>query len=209
MLDFIIESFKHGGWMLLPIYLASVWAWILVVRTVFRLWNLALWHGTCKRLARNPEQISIWVESRYGRWMRSTLAGNLLRRLVALPSAATREDYESTVDEVLKWKAIDLEKEIPLIGGIAAMAPLLGLLGTVTGMITTFDVISAFGTSNPSLMADSISEALVTTQDGLAVALPLMVVHMFLSNYRDRIEADAHELSVRYIQHQLDAEESQ
>jgi biopolymer transport protein ExbB len=203
MIDFIVDSFKQGGWMLLPIFLASVWAWILVVRIVIRLWGLSLWKGTVNRLIRNPESIREWALKYRSRSAADTVAGGIAIRLCELPEDASREDHESAVEEVLRWKQPLLEKEISMVGGIAAMAPLLGLLGTVTGMITTFDVISAFGTSNPSLMADSISEALVTTQDGLVVALPLMVIHMVLLNFQQRIEDKANEMANAYIVHRF------
>ncbi len=64
----------------------------------------------------------------------------------------------------------------------AAVAPLLGLLGTVTGMIATFQAISLFGTGDPKLMADGISQALVTTMLGLSVAIPLLFLHNLLAS---------------------------
>ncbi len=64
----------------------------------------------------------------------------------------------------------------------AHLAPLLGLLGTVNGMIVTFKVIATYGNSNPILMADGISEALLTTQAGLSIAFPLLFIHTLLKN---------------------------
>jgi len=79
-------------------------------------------------------------------------------------------------------------KEVPritrynaLIKLLVAVSPLLGLLGTVTGMIITFESITLFGTSDPKLMADGISTALVTTVQGLTVAIPLLFVHTFIA----------------------------
>lgn len=200
MLDFIVNSLKQGGLTLLPIFLASFLAWVMVVRTVFRLWGLSLWRGTCRNLIRNPGQIEAWIARRTPQALQRSAAGLVLLRLNNAPFRADQNALENQLDEALKWKVPELDREISLIGTIAAMAPLLGLLGTVSGMIHTFDVISAFGTSNPSLMADSISEALVTTQDGLAVALPLMILHTALLNYRNRIEHLALELGNAYIQ---------
>lgn len=80
---------------------------------------------------------------------------------------------------------------LALIGILAAMAPLLGLLGTVTGMITTFDVLAVFGTGNAKAMAGGISEALITTQTGLIVAIPGLYMKGFLdrraTNLQQRI----------------------
>jgi biopolymer transport protein ExbB len=78
---------------------------------------------------------------------------------------------------------------------MAAAAPLLGLLGTVTGMVATFDVITLYGNQNPVLMADGISEALITTQSGLLVAFPLTLLKQRLDEridmIRDQIELGA------------------
>jgi biopolymer transport protein ExbB len=76
---------------------------------------------------------------------------------------------------------------------MAAVAPLLGLLGTVTGMISTFHVITLYGTSDPRLMAGGISEALVTTMLGLAVAIPVMLIHAFLRRRIEHVVGDMEE----------------
>ena len=71
----------------------------------------------------------------------------------------------------------------------AATAPLLGLLGTVMGMIELFDVITMHGTSDPKLLAGGISIALVTTEAGLIVAIPLQLIHTFLTNRADSLRS--------------------
>jgi biopolymer transport protein ExbB len=73
------------------------------------------------------------------------------------------------------------------------VAPLLGLLGTVTGMINTFQVITTHGTGDPRLMAGGISEAMVTTQVGLAVAIPVMIVAAFLGRRARNLSQDMEE----------------
>ena len=70
---------------------------------------------------------------------------------------------------------------------LAAVSPLLGLLGTVTGMIETFQSITLFGTGDPKLMSGGISQALVTTQLGLAVAIPLVLLHSLLTGQVNRL----------------------
>ena len=71
---------------------------------------------------------------------------------------------------------------------LAALAPLLGLLGTVNGMVSTFNVISYYGNSNASLLAEGISEALMTTQAGLTISFPLLLIHVFLKNKLNRVK---------------------
>ncbi len=84
------------------------------------------------------------------------------------------------LDETVMDIIAVLERHLALIGVLAAVAPLLGLLGTVTGMMATFDIISTFGTGNARAMAGGISEALITTQTGLLVAIPGLYMHGFL-----------------------------
>jgi len=81
-----------------------------------------------------------------------------------------------------------MDRYLSIIGVLAAMAPLLGLLGTVTGMMATFDVISMFGTGNARAMAGGISEALVTTQTGLLVAIPGLYMHGFLVKRSEKLK---------------------
>ena len=75
-----------------------------------------------------------------------------------------------------------LERYQSLLKVIAGVAPLMGLLGTVVGMIKTFQTITLFGTGDPKLMADGISQALITTVEGLIVAIPLVFLHSLISS---------------------------
>ncbi len=92
------------------------------------------------------------------------------------------ENLEALLDEAILREIPPLERGQALVKLITAVAPLLGLLGTVTGMIQTFQAISLFGTGDPKLMASGISQALVTTLLGLSVAIPLLFLHSLLVN---------------------------
>jgi biopolymer transport protein ExbB len=81
-----------------------------------------------------------------------------------------------------------LRRHLAVIGVLASIAPLLGLLGTVTGMMATFDVIALFGTGNARAMAGGISEALLTTQSGLLVAIPGLYMSIYLNRRAERLE---------------------
>ncbi|WP_027848739.1 MotA/TolQ/ExbB proton channel family protein [Marinospirillum minutulum] len=94
--------------------------------------------------------------------------------------ATAPEALEANLDELLVREAAALEKGLALVKLLAAMAPLLGLLGTVTGMIATFQAITLFGTGDPAMMASGISQALVTTVLGLLTAVPLLLAHLLL-----------------------------
>ncbi|NDV19831.1 flagellar motor protein MotA [Pseudodesulfovibrio sp. JC047] len=105
----------------------------------------------------------------------------------------TREIIENAFQEGLLKELPMLERFLPTLNVLAAVAPLLGLLGTVTGMINTFQIITVYGTGDPRMMSGGISEALVTTQLGLAVAVPIMILHHILERRVDRIIGDMEE----------------
>ena len=105
----------------------------------------------------------------------------------------SKEAMENAVQESILKQLPRLERFLPTLSVLAAIAPLMGLLGTVTGMIATFRVITRFGAGDPGLMAGGISEALVTTQLGLAVALPIIVIHHFLERRVDKVVGDMEE----------------
>jgi biopolymer transport protein ExbB len=113
------------------------------------------------------------------------------RVLLAGTDAAGKpvEQREAAMESALLAEAPKLERSLSLLGALAGVAPLLGLLGTVSGMIATFDTISAAGTGNPRLLSGGISEALITTQLGLMVAIPLLLAHAWLSRWVQRREA--------------------
>jgi len=98
-----------------------------------------------------------------------------------------QETLELKIDEAILKEVPQLEKAQSMIKLFAAIAPLLGLLGTVTGMIATFQAITNFGTGDPKLMAGGISQALITTVLGLVAAIPLLLSHNLVSSQSKRL----------------------
>jgi biopolymer transport protein ExbB len=96
-----------------------------------------------------------------------------------------REAMENALQEAILKEVPPMERFLSTLGMLAAIAPLLGLLGTVTGMIDTFHVITQHGTGDPRMMSGGISEALVTTMLGLTVAIPIMLAHTLLNRAVD------------------------
>lgn len=107
--------------------------------------------------------------------------GRVLQRFRALEANPVPEALEARLDEAVLAELPKLERGQPLVKLLAAVAPLLGLLGTVTGMIVTFQAITVFGTGDPQMMAGGISQALVTTVLGLITAVPLLFAHTALA----------------------------
>ena len=101
-----------------------------------------------------------------------------------------RTHLEDIISEAILHESSYLNRFGAMILVIAAVAPLLGLLGTVTGMITTFDIITEFGTGDPKLLSGGISIALVTTEIGLAVAIPALLMGNVLSGWAESIKDD-------------------
>ncbi|MFM4647949.1 MotA/TolQ/ExbB proton channel family protein [Aeromonas bivalvium] len=109
------------------------------------------------------------------------------------------EDLESKLDEVILRNVPTLEKGVGIIKLIASVAPLLGLLGTVVGMIATFQAITLFGTGDPKLMAGGISEALVTTMQGLVVAVPMLFLYTVVQTQSRRLIQVLEEQSAGFV----------
>lgn len=120
---------------------------------------------------------------------------NVIQAGLALKGCSL-DAVEGGLSEAMLRELPRLERFLTALKVLAAVAPLLGLLGTVTGMINTFHVITAFGAGDPRLMAGGISEALVTTQLGLAVAIPIMVAAALLGRKAQRITGDMEEKAV-------------
>lgn len=98
----------------------------------------------------------------------------------------SREAREAVVEQALLAEIGQLNRGLPALAMLAGVAPLLGLLGTVTGMIDMFSVIAAQGSGNAKSLSGGISEALICTQAGMLVAIPLLVAHAWLSRLADR-----------------------
>ena len=105
----------------------------------------------------------------------------------------SQEVLENALQEGILKQMPKIERGLTTLALLAAVAPLLGLLGTVTGMITTFKVITEVGTGDPGMMAGGISEALLTTEFGLIVAVPIMFVHHFFQRKVEKITGDMQE----------------
>ena len=129
----------------------------------------------------DEESKSITKELETNNFLNDSILGKL-NSVYSKYSGNNPEDLESQLEDILAKATPPLEKNLSVIKLLAAVAPLLGLLGTVIGMIETFQAITLFGTGDPKLMAGGISQALVTTMLGLIAAVPLLFVHNILDS---------------------------
>ena len=116
--------------------------------------------------------------------------GNPLGRVMLAYENTQSNDVETValkLDDAILKEVPKLESGLNFVKVLAAVAPLMGLLGTVIGMINTFQAITLFGTGDPQIMAGGISEALVTTVLGLIAAIPLLLLHAFASGASKRV----------------------
>lgn len=132
-------------------------------------WRLIVLEGVSKRVRLQKQQLDNPTDD--------NPLGRVLLSYRDIPKPVNVDVLEAKMDEAVLHELPALETGQTLIKLFAGIAPLLGLLGTVTGMIVTFQAITNFGTGDPKLMAGGISQALVTTVEGLIVAIPLLLAH--------------------------------
>ena len=124
--------------------------------------------------------------------------GQLMETAVLHCNEPKEHIEEALYEQMLNTKPA-LERWMPFVALSAATAPLLGLLGTVTGMINTFRLISVIGTGDPKMLSSGISEALVTTEFGLIVAIPSLLIHAFISRKAKGVLGSMEQTSVAFI----------
>ena len=182
----MLELVKSGGWLMAPIILCSIAAMAIIAE---RLWALQR-----ERVAPGD------LVARVGQWARTEelteeriealRKGSPLGRILASGLASRdldRETMKESFEEFGHHVVHELERYLNTLGTIAAITPLLGLLGTVVGMIKVFAVITAQGVGEPRVLAGGISEALITTAAGLTVAIPSLLFHRFLRGRVDEL----------------------
>ena len=189
MLETLIEGLAKAGWVIIPLLAASLLGWYMAFDRMIGLTRLG-WSRSGefqKKLAGDDWQAAV---EKLSPRERASTAGKALTAIYQV-RAHGREAMEAKLDEVMKFQIPELEKFLSTLAILASAAPLMGLLGTVAGIVRTFQVISAFGTGNQALMSESIAESLMATQNGLLVAFPLMLMHVYLANRADGIEKRA------------------
>jgi biopolymer transport protein ExbB len=188
LFEAVMNILLRGGWVLAPIFLLGWFGWFLMLERYGYYFMLkgssisAFW----RTLRKKGEDAAFQSLSsrRYGYFY--ALVDDV-RRFRGLGPVAVRNAMDATRHRI----SLNLSRSLKTISTCAALAPMMGLLGTVSGMVHTFENIKQFGFGNPVLMADGISEALLTTQAGLLVSFPLMLAYNYLSRCVERVEEHA------------------
>lgn len=180
--------FKAGGVTLYPLFAIGILSLLMILERFiyFARKNTNARAFTARFLS--LAQARRWQEARE----LCTRSGSALARtLGALADKGdqSREAAEKAVREAMLREVPALEKRLPLIAAMGAAAPLMGLLGTVSGLVTLFKVLNQLGANDPKVLAGGISEALINTETGLAIAIPVLLIHGFLNERLDTMNA--------------------
>ena len=193
------ELVKAGGWMMLPIILCSIAATAIIAE---RLWTL--------RISRvSPPHLlgQVWRQIKdkqlNSQKLKELRASSPLGEVLAAGLANSkhgREIMKECIEEAASRVIHELERYLNALGTIAAMAPLLGLLGTVFGMIEIFGGFMENGMANAPILAGGIAKALVTTAAGLIVAIPAVFFHRYLLRRVDELVVAMEQEAIKLVE---------
>lgn len=188
IIEAVLSIILRGGWVLVPLFLLGWFGWFLMLERYGYYFMLkgrssSIFFKELRKIGEDAAFAKI-SKRKYSYFL--ALAEDIKKHRDE-GQIAVRNAMEATRHRI----SINLSKSLKTISTCAAIAPMLGLLGTVSGMVHTFETIQLFGFGNPVLLADGISEALLTTQAGLLVAFPLMLAYNYLALRVEKVENDA------------------
>jgi len=174
----VFELVTAGGWLMVPIIACSIIAFAIIAE---RLWTLRV-----KRVIPRQLVAQVWDQAKEKKLdverLQDLRASSPLGRILAaglMNRNATRDIMKEAIEDTGRHVVHELERYLNTLGTIAAISPLLGLLGTVIGMIQVFSTITTQGVGNPAALAGGISQALITTAAGMSVAIPALMAYRY------------------------------
>ncbi|MFV3385800.1 MotA/TolQ/ExbB proton channel family protein [Pseudomonas sp. NY15364] len=193
------ELVKAGGWMMLPIILCSIAAAGIVAE---RLWTLRPARVTPANLL---AQVWRWIKDKKlnNQKLKELREDSPLGQILAAGLANSthgREIMKECIEEAAARVIHELERYLNALGTIAGIAPLLGLLGTVLGMIEIFSSFMGSGMANAPMLAGGISKALITTAAGLMVAIPALFFHRYLQRRVDELVVGMEQEAIKLVE---------
>ncbi len=194
----MFEIVQAGGILMLPIILCSVLAIAIIIE---RFWTL-----NPSRIAPRNMLPEVWSKIKQNQLdaaeLKDLRSSSALGQILAsgLVSAKSgRTIMVESIEQAAGYVVHDMSRYLNLLGTIAQITPLLGLLGTVLGMIRVFTEIMAQGTGNANVLAGGISEALITTAAGLTVAIPTLLFYRFFQRRIDTLVVDLERESIKLV----------
>ena len=194
----MLEIIQSGGWMMVPILIASVLALAIIGERMVTL--------RASKIAPQDllPRVWGWIRNKQldSKRIRSLSDGSPLGRILAaglMNARHGRQIMKESIQEVASHEIHEMERYLNALGTIAAVTPLMGLLGTVFGMIEVFADIMSQGTGQAGLLAGGISQALVTTAAGLLVAIPALICHRILLRRIDEIVVFMEQESIKLV----------
>ena len=193
----VYEFVVAGGWMMVPILLCSIAA---MASCVERIWSLSPSKIAPPHLI---AQVWRWIKEdefdveRMRKLKMSSPLGYILAS--GLTNSSERDTMKESIEEAASHVIHDLERYLSPLGTIASITPLLGLLGTTVGMIKVFSEIMIKGTGDAQVLAGGISEALITTAAGLAIAIPALMMHRYFQRRIDSIVVQLEQQSLKLV----------
>ena len=130
---------------------------------------------------------------------KSCVASAVKKFLQKAPKGIDVQDYEFILKEVTNQEISPYERRLNLLASVISISPMLGLLGTVTGMIRAFTNISKYGAGDAAIVADGIAEALLTTAAGLMIAIPVIVIYNYLNRRLEKMENEIDDVVTNII----------
>lgn len=204
----MLEIVQSGGWLMVPILLCSI---VAAAISVERLWTL---QGS--RIAPKNLLAQVWTTLKNRdmdpQKIRDLRASSPLGEVLAAGVANARRGREimkEAMEEVAAQISHDLERYLTSLGIIASISPLLGLLGTVVGMIKVFTALMLEGAGNANVLAGGISEALITTAAGLSVAIPAIMFHRFFLRRVDELMVMMEQEAIKLVEIMQDTGEEE
>jgi len=195
----MLEIVQAGGWVMLPIIACSIVAAAIVLE---RLWTLQHKRVLPSKLT---SQVHAWINQDQldPKHLQALHQSSPLGQILAaglLNRHAGRDILKESVEDCGRHVVHELERYLGTLGTIAAISPLLGLLGTVLGMIKVFAAITTSGVGNPGVLAGGISEALITTAAGLSVAIPALIAYRYLRGRIDGLVVEMEKETMKFLE---------
>ncbi|NVJ62100.1 MAG: MotA/TolQ/ExbB proton channel family protein [Gammaproteobacteria bacterium] len=195
----LYDVIKNGGFVIWPIVLCSIVALVICIE---RFWTLRRSRITPRHLV---AQVWNWVKNnqldkkRLKTLKESSPLGEILAAGIVNHSYG-RETMKEAIRDAGRQAVVGLERFLNTLGTIALITPLLGLLGTVIGMIKVFTVITVQGVGDANALAGGISEALLTTAAGLTVAIPALIFHRYFERKVDELVVLMEEEALKMVE---------